>query len=259
MAVGLTLTALLAGGGWLVYLGRDSQVAIDVATLCPTDRPPTLVQVLLLDASDALSEAQRLQVANELERARASLPALARVEVYAIDRAGQNLIEPLATLCNPGDGSHMNMLYQNPALARQRWQQLFDAPLERLTNTQLAARDADASPIYEALQAVAVRTFDRPQFDGVPKQLVIVSDLLQHPRGGGGHSHYRGVPRLETLTGSRYFARVRADLTAVQVKVIYLDRADVDVQGAEHLRFWERLLAVEGAQLVEVRRVFGDA
>ena len=66
-------------------------------------------------------------------------------------------------LCNPGKGDDLNRIYQNPELARKRWEQDFAAVLSAKLDELLAAPDSASSPIFEAVQAVAVRSFNKPE------------------------------------------------------------------------------------------------
>ena len=59
-------------------------------------------------------------------------------------------------LCNPGKGDDLNRIYQNPELARKRWEQDFAAVLAAKLDELMAAPDSAPSPIFEAVQAVAV-------------------------------------------------------------------------------------------------------
>jgi hypothetical protein len=160
-------------------------------------------------------------------------------------------------LCNPGKGDDLNRIYQNPELVRKRWEQDFADVLSEKLDELMAAPDSLRSPIYEAVQAVAVRAFGKPEFDQVPKRLIVVSDLLQNVPEKGS-SHYRGVPDFDEFRASAYFSQVRADLRDVHVYLFYMNRSDHKVQGAEHIRFWEDYFAAQGAEVMAVERIFGD-
>ena len=263
LAIGAAAAVLVALVGVAVaayVLSRASSVATDAATLCPVDEPPAEVVAVVLDMSDRLNEIQLLAVRNHLQRLLYSeLPRFAYVETYAVqDRAGV-VAEPLIGLCNPGRGDDLNRIYQNPELARRRWEQDFADVLSAKLDALLAAPDSASSPIFEAIQAVAVRSFGKPSFDGVSKRLVVVSDLLQNvPGEGSGGSHYRGVPAFAEFRASPYFSAVRADLDGVRVQLYYMNRSDQKTQGADHIRFWEDYFAAQGATVMLVERIFGD-
>jgi hypothetical protein len=171
------------------------------------------------------------------------------------DRPGA-VAAPIIGLCNPGKGDDLSRIYQNPDLARQRWERDFADVMRATLDALLAAPDSASSPIYEAIQAVAVRTFGRPEYDRVPKRLIVVSDLLQNVPGKG--SHYREVPEFDEFRSSAYFSQIHADLGGARVHLYYMNRSDQSAQGAEHIRFWDDYFAAQGATVMTVERIFGD-
>lgn len=247
--------SLVGVGIWLSLKSHSEAVPTDPATLCPTKRPLAEVAIILLDVSDQFSEPQRLQIQNHLARFRDSIPRFGLVEVYTVDRLRRRVTEPVSHLCNPGTGSDLNRIYQNPDLAKKRW----DGFARKLTgdiNRQIASPALASSPIFEAIQASALRTFGKPEYDGVPKRLLIVSDLLQNVPGG--LSMYAGVPSFGSFKTTPYFSRVRADLEGVSVVAYYLVRPEVSKQDGAHVAFWEAYFASQGAELEAVEKVFGD-
>ncbi|HEV8456188.1 MAG TPA: hypothetical protein VGQ24_14915 [Gemmatimonadales bacterium] len=246
---------LIAGGATLAIKGRAAAVPTNPDTLCPTQRPPSEITVILLDVSDRISEPQRLQIQNQLSRLRDSIPRFGLVEVYTVDRLRRRVTEPVSHLCNPGTGADLSKIYQNPQLAKKKWDS-FAAKLRTDINHQIEAPAHATSPIFEAIQATALRTFGKPDYDGLPKHLVIVSDLLQHVPGG--LSMYEGVPSFESFKNTPYFSRVRSDLEGVSVLVYYLVRPGVKEQDRKHIGFWEEYFQAQGADVESVDKVFGD-
>jgi hypothetical protein len=253
--LGAILLILLALGVWLYLKSRRASVSTDTVTLCPTNRPPTEVVVILLDVSDEFSEPQRLQIRNHLARIRDRIRRFGLVEVYSLDRLGRRVTEPLMHICNPGTGADLNPIYQNPRLAHDRWSK-FTAALEAEIADVTAGEALKTSLIFEAIQATALRTFGLPEYDGIERRLVIVSDLLQN--APEEINMYGSVPTFERFSSTPYFSRVRADLRNVQVSVLYLTRSGVLTQGRSHIAFWENYLKAQGAVLESVERVFGD-
>lgn len=264
LAIGAAVVVLVALVGVAIgayVLSERSYVATQPETLCPIESPPAELVAVILDMSDRLNEVQLLSIRNHLNRLlyHGDLPRFAYVEVYAVQPRAGAVAAPVIGLCNPGTGDDLNRIYQNPELARRRWQQDFAAALSTKLDELLAAPDSAASPIFEAIQAVAVRSFNQPENDGVPKRLIVVSDLLQNvPGKGAGASHYRGVPDFDEFKSSAYFSEVRADLDAVRVQLYYLNRSDQQIQGAAHIRFWESYFGNSGATVLAVERIFGD-
>jgi|GEM_PF-513254 len=251
------LVALVALGVGAYFVSRAAHVTMDPDTLCPVGQPPAEVVAVLLDVSDRLNEVQLYSVRNHLHRLLyGELPRFAFVELYTVQERPGSVAEPVVGLCNPGRGDDLNRLYQNPELVRRRWERDFADALRAKLDELLAAPDSATSPIFEAVQAVAVRLFGRPEHDGVAKRLIVVSDLLQNVPGKS--SHYRGVPAFDEFRASPYFAEVRADLRDVRVHLYYMNRSEQRTQGAEHIRFWDEYFAAQGATVMTVERIFGD-
>lgn len=247
------LTILISLIAFLYYFGRPIPTNAD--TLCPTKTAPSRLTVILLDVSDQFSEPQRLQVRNHLARIiRNDIPRFGLVVLYAVDRIGRRLTEPIFYLCNPGTGADLNSLYQNPDHARKKWQG-FAAKLDSEINRQMSLPSAGNSPIFEAIQATALHTFGKPEYDKVPKHLVIISDLIQNT---AALSMYNGLPSFDSFKSSPYFAQVRTDLRDVSVTVYYLVRGTVATQGRGHINFWEAYFHSQGATVESVDSLYGD-
>ena len=144
-AVGLLLVFLVGTGITFFVKGESGLVPTDAVSLCPTKRPPSEIVVILLDVSDQFSEPQRLQVQHYLARIRDSIPRFGLVEVYTVDRLGRRVTEHVTHLCNPGAGDDLSQIYQNPELARKKWQG-FAAKLRSDIDEQIsAAADGDVA------------------------------------------------------------------------------------------------------------------
>jgi len=245
---------LLGGGAALAIKGHLAAISIEPKSLCPAKRPPSEIEVLLLDVSDRFSEPQRLQLQNRLVRLRDSIPQFGLVEVYTVDRLSRRVTEPVAHLCNPGTGDNLNKVYQNPELARKKWKG-FAGRLNADIDRQIGLPPMKTSPIFEAIQATALRTFGKPEYDGLPKRLVIISDLMQNVPGE--LSMYQGVPPFGSFEDTPYYSRVRSDLNGVSVLVYYLERPIVDQQDRRHLEFWRDYFQSQGAEIEGVEKIFG--
>jgi hypothetical protein len=253
----VALLLLLGIVGILIAYAVKSEVTrtpVDLVTLCPTDTPPTAVTVLLLDMSEGFTEAQALKIKNELEQIIATVPRFGLIEGYAVDRITSNVTTPVVHRCNPGTGEELNRLYQNPDLARTRWKKFSDdlnAELDRL----MARPPSATSPIFEAVQATALRTFNLARHTGIPRRLVIVSDLLQNVPGK--LSQYDGTLSFKEFKQSPYFAEVRADLSGVTVTALYLVRPRAPQPWPAHYKFWEEYFLLQGGTVERVEPVYG--
>jgi hypothetical protein len=229
-------------------------------TLCPEAKGGrtqiTELLVVLIDSSDELAPAQQIQVINELQRAQSRLPKFGRLDVYRTASAETELVSPVLTICNPGDGSDLSEITSNPDLAKRRWEREFDSKVRKVLRDGVGGAQSSISPIFETIQAAAVRTFDLPALDQVTeRRLIIVSDLLQNVPG---HSHYGGVPDFDAFRHSPYYDEVHAGLQNVKVQILYLSRPRVSAsQGRRHVDFWDRYFESLGATVEMVKRVSG--
>lgn len=248
---------LLAGvGGWLYYKSNELRVAADAETLCRADGALPEVTVVLLDLSSTLSDVQRLDVKNELTRLRDGIPRFGRIDVFAVDDRAPRIVAPILRLCNPGRGEDMNELYQNPQLARQRWERDFASTLNGAIDKLLQMPESATSPIFEAIQAVALQTFDDPALDGVTRRrLVLVSDLMQNTPG---HLRmYDGIPKYDEFARTPYWLDVKAELENVDVTVLYLQRPTSQRLWSGQVEFWSRYFEAQGASIERVLPLSG--
>lgn len=254
LAIAATILLLLVAGLAAASWFARSQIAPTDETLCATDRPPAEVLVLLLDVSDTLSEPQRLALRNELDRIVERVPRLGRIETYAISGSGERVTNPLKPFCNPGDGKDVSHLYANPEKAKKRWGE-FQTKLHGQLDGVMRSGDSATSAIFEAIQSTALRTLGAPEYDGVAKRLVVISDLMQNVPEKV--SFYRGVPDFSKFRTEEYFSDVRADLSDVQVDILYLSRGPAERLGRDLLHFWEQYFAAQGALVNSVTPVYG--
>lgn len=252
LAIGL----LAVGGGWLYFKSNELRVVADADTLCRADGALPEVTVVLLDLSSELSDVQRLDVKNELTRLRDTVPRFGRLEIFAVDDRAPRVLEPILRLCNPGRGDDMNQLYQNPQLARQRWERDFASTLDAAIAKLLGMPESATSPIFEGVQAVALQTFDDPKLDNVDtRRLVLVSDLMQNVPG---HLRmYDGIPAFERFKGTPYWLDVKAELDDVDVTVLYLQRPSSQRLWQQQVEFWSQYFAAQGASVERVLPLSG--
>jgi hypothetical protein len=228
----------------------------DQRTLCPPDEFLSELNVLLLDVSDKFSEPQRFAIVNELGLIKGEIKKLGLFEVYTVEADGLRIKRPRFRLCNPGTGADLNRLYQNPDLARKRWE-AFSRQLDSEIGELIATPASPISAIFEAVQSTALLTFNRPEYANLPKHLIIVSDLLQNVPGK--MSQYDGVSPFREFKNTQYFSDIHADLTNVDVTILYLVRSSVPQQKwPEHYRFWEEYFVSQGASINRIKPIYGE-
>jgi hypothetical protein len=150
----------------------------------------------------------------------------------------------------------MNALYQNPQLARQRWERDFASTLDAALEKLLASPESATSPIFEAIQAVALQTFDDPALDELhTRRLVLASDLMQNVPGK--LRMYDGIPAFEAFKSTPYWLDVKAELDAVDVTVLYLQRPSSQRLWSAQVEFWSRYFEAQGASIERVLPLAG--
>lgn len=256
----ILLAAVALGVAFFLYY-RFEVVAVarplDSATNCPTDgNPPAAIIVVLLDTTDQLSAVQHTEVMNALTHSLDDAPQYAEFQPFTVGPAGDSMLRPLATVCNPGSGKGASDFNSNPRQLERRWKQRFSEPLEHQLTSLLNAPSADTSPILESIQNVSASVFDSPAFDHVPKQLIIVSDMVQNTPG---FSQYRQSETFDQFKHTPYYVSVRPNLDGVDVSILYLRRADeTRIQGRpQHIKFWRDYFTDAGVATVNFDSVNG--
>src|SRR5262245_44687080 len=116
------LVALTVGGASLYVKAQSHAYRTSPETLCRTDALPSEINVVLLDMSDQFTEPQLLQIGNELDRLLTSVAQFGLIEAYSVGSVDHGVIRPVIHLCKPETGTDMSAVYQNPELARKRWE-----------------------------------------------------------------------------------------------------------------------------------------
>lgn len=224
---------------------------LDTATLCPAKTGPEAGIVILIDLTDPLSVTQHARLRGVLEHrvAEAEPHTFMAIAQVAAAAAGSGLA---FGLCKPLDGDKANKFYQNPRRIAERYDRGFRRPLDALIDGLTSSAGAPQSPIMESLQAALAET---PSFLDAswPRDLIIVSDLLQHSEA---FSFYRGHD-WGAFERSPDFDRMAYNLRGVDVHIYRVPRPGAGVDGAVVEDFWVRYLDRSGAQSVKTESL-GD-
>lgn len=252
----MAFVVMLGGGIASAWLYASSKhVAVNKETFCPTDRPPTEVVAVLVDASDPLTPVQAAQLRQELDDVRRSIPRYGALEIYRVGRTDQGVRDAIFRVCNPGSPEEIAAWRESPKRARDHWENGFKQPMNRIVDDIVPTNSAPSSPIIESLQSIAVTAFAGDRLRDVPKRLIIVSDMLQH---SDALSHYTAAPDFETFANIGAYRNLLAELSGVRVRILYvLRKSNSQIQGREHIQFWQQYFADQGATLVNVKSLSG--
>src|SRR4051812_11252822 len=108
-AIAIVVVVLVGlGGGFWVVQGRAAQLAsLDPETLCPKTGATSQFAVLI-DRTDALTEIQGEALRRQITAWASAIPKHGSFKVYEVGHSGSDggaLLQPVVSVCNPGDGS----------------------------------------------------------------------------------------------------------------------------------------------------------
>lgn len=213
---------------------------------CPS-RGPTALLAVVIDSTDSLTEAQRINVQNRLVAAVDSVEAATAVQVWRVAPTGSAVPQPVGEpLCRPD--TRQSGWVSNPTLTAERYQEFRTKVLGQIAGA-VDSKSESESPILETLQAVQLRYFDAESYRRVPvKRVVIVSDLVQNSR------QLSLIGRAKTFSefsATPEFRSVRVDMNGVAVDALQLNRAQI-ASPVGLITFWQQLLNSYGARLENV-------
>ena len=241
------LTILLGGGVFAAYKAITKR-PVDRATSCPTDHYDSVTAVLV-DLTDTVNPIQAAALRNVLLKVRSDVPKYGRLEIYPLTPTTTSTITPLFVGCSPGSAREVeSRMTGTPELADRIWHTKFASKVDEVVEELLKTPDAKYSPIFEAIQSVAVTAFGTPMAKNAPaKRLVIISDMIQHTTE---FSLYQGAPPFDQVKDSQYFLRVRPSLQGAYVDVSLIVRETrKDILKPVFLAFWSGFLKKGDGQL----------
>lgn len=245
--------------GWKVLVGAVAAVMVVIlvvggepgprrdSDLCREDREFAAQFAVLLDPSDALSSTQRRSAVPRLQQLLQSAPEDTEIRVYTVAAAGRGQLEPMFRICAPLNPDSIGSFDPTVTrgIAEREYSEAFVAPLRQRLDALLEVPADTVSPIVEAMQATAVDAF-QPRTSTMRRQLVIVSDMVQHSRD---LSFFREPPDFVALSRHPDYRTLRVGLERVQVTVLQLQRrgqaGQVQIGPLRH--FWEDFLIDQSA------------
>jgi len=254
LAVVIVLIVLAGLGGLFLFVNQRATAlaSLDVETLCPKAGPVSQFDVLI-DRTDPLTEIQGEALKRQILAWADAVPKHGAFRVYEVGYGGA-LLQPVVSVCNPGDGSDQSSLDSNPAMWRRRYEEKFTAPIQDMLDRMRLDEEQNKSPIMEGVHAIAVKDFG-PDAPKGPKSLMVVSDLLQNQ---SGFSLYKDVPRIDAFWPTPYAASLRVNLTGIHVEVYMLHRLKAAAKQTDALgKFWIDWLERQGAQVDAFKSVPG--
>lgn len=239
---------LFGTGGFVLYQKKSEFGDLDPETLCPKSGTNSEI-VVLIDNSDTLTKIQRQSIKNKVTKLVRGLPKHGGLKIYAIDIDG-GLHEPIAKLCNPGDGTGESKIYSNPIYFKNAQQKAFDAITIAIQEID-QAKTLDSSPIMENIQAISIKDFEsRNEGD---KKIIIISDFIQHVPA---FSLYSKIPLVSDFRKTHYGRTVESDFHDIEVK-LYVLNSKSEVNQQKLMNFWKEWFELQGAEEVTIDKIVG--
>lgn len=243
-ALGLFVAAIAGTGFYFLYHQHQLKAEIDPVTFCPRSGPGS-IKAVLIDRTDAITDLQRELLQSHVKKWASEVPQGGSFQVFEVG-VGGDLLNPVVSVCNPGDGANASQLIANPGMLHKTYEKRFMQPINRMLDGMTADRTAPKSPIMEAVQAISVRDFGEDGPKGA-NSLIIVSDLLQN---GTDLSFYKNVPDPIQFSKSAVGRSLHSDLSGVNASIYLIDRKkDSRFQTNEVGLFWLKWLADQGADV----------
>lgn len=215
--------------------------AVVSETSCRVDRNDPAHTILLIDQSDPFSENDIAWVHELVDAEARALPRHGRLTVMMPNAGAPYAPRQLYSACSTGSPDRANPILSNPQMVADTWRERFYAPLEAEVDEALKDTRQPASPLMEALYAIA----DRPDFkaDQTGRRLVIVSDLMQH---SDGFSFYRSGADRTAFAETRLSGQVPS-LAGVELVARIVPRQEYDLPMGEVRGFWRAWFETAGA------------
>ena len=224
----------------------QSAIETDPTTNCRVDKIIPRETVILLDATEAVSQSQLVGLSNQLEKIVQDSIIYERFKVYFLKDDPQRF-KPKFSICNPGNGIGLSPFTNNLRKLMNNWEESFRTPMISSIEGLATINSSASSPIMEMLKFVGLRTFSRSSSS--EKRLVLVSDMVEHTES---YSQYRDRKfDFEKLAVTSYFKEMRPHLNGVHIDLLYLQRAELtDIQRSEHItKFWKPFIKNSGGQI----------
>lgn len=248
------LAAIVLGAFISAYVMRskeDSQISRDIGTeYCKKNSLPERA-VIVIDHTDSINAIQKASLESRLWDVASNITKNGSIQFYSVDISNAQAPAAEFELCNPGSEKDVSDWDGNKRLAKKRYEKLFSGIVKEKMAGMLSAKTASSSPIMKSVQAAVVNSFIGDQNQADEKQLILVSDLLEHT---DRFSLYSESPSFEMFQKNDYWPSVKADMSNIKVTIFFLNREGAEKFQQPNLKtFWQLYFMEQGAS--EVRFV----
>ena len=239
----------------LVFSQLSAPPDLDAA-FCPENQSDLAGQIAVaLDPSDSLHYTQQADARARVLRELEAVPEYTEIRLYRLSRDERQPARMEFRICTPTHPDRVTRWGGNPDIARRRYEEEFLGPLDEHLAELLAGSGALASPILKTVQDMAVDAFQPPDFR-LPRQLIIVSDMVQHSEDW---SFFRDPLDFSALAEHPDYPTMGVDLDGVNVSVFFLARRGMAgrIQAGPIREFWDEYFLDRGTRPPQWNRVTG--
>ena len=241
------LGALGVFGYFRIMLGNETELTTE---LCPANGP-TGHLAILLDTTDPLEETHVLRTRQIVRKMIDDVPVGTRISFSTVSPDSDVRQSAFFTICKPLSRHEVSQLNKNPELVQEQFNEKFAIPVETALDSLLTIPTAPNSPIMEGLQEFASRIPDFTTTTDRPRELVLMSDLMQHSEVFSFYEGGTWKSFVEANLTERFGLAISGSkFTILRIPRIVEMAAIVD-------DFWARYLMFQGIDEVRIERI-GD-
>ena len=217
----------------------------------PTESRPPQQIVLVVDATDGLSRAQRDDLWSRIRPLADQATPDSVFHIYEITDVSERGFRRVASVERPPHWCEVGFWRDNPRMRKRQWRSRYLQPLRSALARAVHADPSDSSAILQGIQAAARHFANNPDASPADGHLILVSDLMQNR----GVNFYEGIPAFADFAETAFYQGVRTRrLHGVRLTVLRLPTRTAGADQDALLRFWTDYF--ESHRMRGVRRAF---
>ena len=237
-AIAVMITSVF---GLFAVAAFNSPPALEGETACRMDRKDPAHTIILIDQSDPFNPNDLDWVREFVDAEARSLPKYGRLTVVTPNAATPYSPATVFSHCSPGSVEDANPFFENPRMIDDTWRDTFYTPLVGEVEQALTDTRQPASPLSEAIYAVADRADFQPSHG--KRRVVLVSDLMQH---SADFSFYKTGADYTAFKDTR-LGREVPNMAEIDVVARIVPRQEYDLPIADVKGFWRSYFDEAGA------------
>ncbi len=256
LVIAAAIILLCVIGGYFVYSNfladKEEYDSNTACRLVNNEINPNGHTVILIDETDVLTPIQQDYIKAHLNRfVQDELQIGELLSIYLLDDQLISGRRPVFNMCKMRDGSDADKFTENQRLMAMRFQKTFQGPFKQRLDSAISGKTSlDYSPIFEALQLIAVNSFDKYKVNG-DKRLLIFSDMLHRTPKPNEYSMFTQKHSFEQLKKTNYYQKVKTYMPGTIVS-LYILSSYPQYQKMDLAEFWKDYFRDSGAYVEQI-------